>query len=142
MNLMFHHFGLACRNISVERDVYLQLGYSVEGTEFVDENQGVRGQFLTGGGPRLELLEALPNSSVLESWLLGGSRIYHQAFESDDLERSIEQFFHRKAKMVVEPTPAVAFGGRHICFLVLRNLALIELIERKPASSTKQAISV
>ena len=129
MSLTFHHFGIACRNLDREMRAYTTLGYAPEAADFEDPIQGVAGRFLTGGGPRLELLVALPGSDVLDPWLQGGSRIYHQAFEATDLQGSIDELVADNARVVVEPVPAVAFGGRHIAFLMLRTMSLVELIQ-------------
>src|SRR4051794_17708465 len=83
--LEFHHFGIACTDIAVLAQDYEKLGYTVEGAPFVDEIQKIKGLFITGGGPRLELLAAHNNSTVLTPWLSSGPRIYHQAFWVDDI---------------------------------------------------------
>jgi methylmalonyl-CoA/ethylmalonyl-CoA epimerase len=129
MSLTFHHVGVACRDLDVEGKTYELLGYVQEGGEFADPIQGIRGRFIVGPGPRLELLVALPGSTVLEPWLKKGVRYYHQAFLVEDLRSSIADLEAGGAKLVVEPVPAVAFDGREIAFLMLRNLTLVELIE-------------
>lgn len=129
MRFDFHHFGIACKDLDREQAQYELLGYEPEGADFSDAVQGIRGRFLVGGGPRLELLVALPGSTVLDPWLQAGHRIYQQAFEVDDLAEAIEFLEGKGARTVVEPVPAVAFEGRQIAFLMQRNMAMIELIE-------------
>jgi len=128
--LVFHHVGVACRNLDAEERVYTGLGYLRDGADFEDPMQGIGGRFLTGGGPRLELLVELPGSGVLTPWLRKGIRLYHLAWEAEDLARDSARLVQARAKVVVEPVPAVAFGGRRITFLMLPNLQLIELISR------------
>lgn len=128
MNLTFHHFGVACRQLDREAAAYKSLGYAAEGPDFLDPIQGVHGRFLVGGGPRIELLVAMEGREVLDPWLKGGSRIYHQAFETPDLLSAVGELKKDGARVVVQPVPAVAFGGRDICFVMLRTLTLIELI--------------
>jgi len=53
MDLLFHHLGVACRNLDVEEAVWVPLGYTREGDDFEDPRQQIRGRFLTGPGPRL-----------------------------------------------------------------------------------------
>ena len=65
--MTFHHLGIASEFLEGDARAYAALGYEPEGAEFVDEIQGVRGLFLTGGGPRLELLEPLPGSGDARS---------------------------------------------------------------------------
>jgi len=130
MDLAFHHLGVACRDLDTEERTWLPLGYSREGADFEDPRQQIRGRFLVGPGPRLELLVGTPGSTVLDPWLSRGIKIYHQAFEVPALRDTIREFEALRARVVVEPVPAVAFGGREISFLMLANGSIIELIAR------------
>ena len=127
----FHHLGVACRNIEKDCAVWFDLGYQQEGEVFIDEFQGIRGMFINGAGPRLELLENLPNRTMITPWLEKGVKTYHTAFEVEDMENDIGKLVDQRAKILVNPVPAAAFENRQICFLMLRNLMLIELIENK-----------
>jgi methylmalonyl-CoA/ethylmalonyl-CoA epimerase len=127
--LRLHHLGVACRDLEVETRSLLPLGYEVDTADFVDPVQGIRGRFLTGPGPRLELLVELDGSAVLRPWLTQGVKIYHQAYEADDLAAAIGDLEAAGARVLGSPVPAIAFGGRRICFVLLRNLMLVELIE-------------
>ena len=126
--LSFHHVGVACRDFDSEERTFGFLGYQREGEDFFDPIQGVHGRFLVGGGPRLELLRNHTEPGVLSSWHQKGVRFYHLAYEADDLERRAEALIASGAKALMKPVPAVAFGGRPICFYMLRNLSLVELI--------------
>jgi len=125
----FHHLGVACRDIEKDFAVWADLGYEREGEVFADQTQGIRGLFLHGAGPRLELLEDLPGRNTVAPWLEKGARICHSAYEVPNLDVDLKRLTARRARIVVEPVPAVAFGNRKICFLMLRNFSLIELIE-------------
>jgi methylmalonyl-CoA/ethylmalonyl-CoA epimerase len=133
MDLVFHHLGVACRDLDVEEQAWTPLGYSRERSDFEDPRQQIRGRFLVGPGPRLELLVGTPGSTVLDPWLGRGIKIYHQAFEVPSVGGAIEAFVADGARVVVEPVPAVAFDGRDIAFLMLRNGSLIEVIEQPEA---------
>jgi methylmalonyl-CoA/ethylmalonyl-CoA epimerase len=126
--LTFHHLGVACRDLDDEERVFAALGYRREGDEFHDPVQGVVGRFLVGGGPRLELLRNDADPGVLSPWLKKGVRFYHVAYEADDLNLRAASLAKSGAKEVVAPVPAVAFGGRRICFYMLPNMTLVELI--------------
>lgn len=127
----FHHIGVACRSLESEADAYAALGYSREADEFDDAAHGIRGVFLAGPGPRIELVVDRPGSQVLEPWLRSaGSAVYHLAYEVDDLARAIEEQRRANAKLVVAPRAAVAFAGRSVAFVMLRNRMLVELIAR------------
>lgn len=127
--LKFHHIGIACRSIAAEMKYYLLLGYQQEGERFVDPLQKISGVFMVLGSIRSELLEPTSEDSPIHSFLNRGIQMYHQAFLCIDLETTIENLVSQGAIVVVSPTPAVAFYGSKISFLMLRNTMLVELIE-------------
>jgi methylmalonyl-CoA/ethylmalonyl-CoA epimerase len=127
--LRFHHLGFATKALADDVHVYGLLGYAPEGSEFIDQRQGVRGRFLVGQGPRLELLEPLSGSEVLSPFLRRGVKCYHHAYEVECLDTSLSAFRAMRALVVREPVPAVAFDGRRIAFVMLPNAWMVELIE-------------
>jgi methylmalonyl-CoA/ethylmalonyl-CoA epimerase len=129
MSLSFHHVGVACRDLQSEMQRLAPLGYRQEESFFVDETQGVEGAFLVGGGPRLEILRPLTSDGVLSPWLKCGTKLYHLAYAVGlDMQSELLILRAQGAKQVVAPVPAVAFGGADICFLMMPNMLLVELI--------------
>jgi len=128
--LTFHHVGVACVDVCAEAARFATLGYVIEGEAFEDPLQGIRGLFVAGQSPRLELLEPLAASrpGVLSAWLARDVKFYHLAYRVLHLQPAISRLRALGAKVVVPATPAVAFGGREIAFLMLPNRSLIELI--------------
>ena len=135
MQLVFHHLGVACRNVATELAAYAALGYQQEGALFEDSAQGISGVFVSGPGPRLELLTQLGEARELSPWLARGVKMSHIAFEVTDLDAAVSNFRELGNRVSRPPLPAVAFEGRRVCFVTLRNLALIELIEARAATS-------
>ena len=128
--LEFHHIGVATQSIEKELPVYTLMGYTEEGEPFEDPLQGIRGLFITAPGhPRLELLENLPDSHTLDLPLAQRQKLYHTAYYVPDLDRALAIFRANRAKTVSPPKLSVYFGGR-ICFLMLPNLGMIELMEK------------
>jgi methylmalonyl-CoA/ethylmalonyl-CoA epimerase len=127
--LRFDHLGLACRELDVEQRALEPLGYRPQGHPFEDPSLGIRGQFLSGPGPRIELVTALPGSRVLDPWLSKGIKIYHQAYRVADLPSEMQALREAGAQPVAPPIGAVAFDGHPVAFLMLPNMLLIELIE-------------
>lgn len=126
----FHHVGYATASIERELPIFGLLGYSAEGEAFTDPTQGVRGLFLAGPGPRIELLESLSDSTTLAPWLANGVRMYHLAYTVPDIDAAVAWARSQRARVTVEPVAAVAFAGRRISFVMFRNGLLIEFIER------------
>ena len=126
--LSFHHIGVACKDLDLETDRLKILGYSIEGRDFIDPIQGVKGRFLSGQNPRLELLISLSEDSPLSPWLKSKTKMYHLAYETTSLESAIQKICAQRGKLVVKPVPAVAFNNREIAFIMLPNMLLVELI--------------
>jgi len=127
-SLVFHHVGVISANIEQETSQLASLGYQPEGEPFVDPVQGVRGLFLAGQSPRLELLCPLAREGVLAPWIRSKNKLYHLAYQTVQLSQSIAELRQNGAKVVVDPVPAVAFSGGLIAFVMLRNMLLVELI--------------
>ena len=126
----FHHIGYATSSIERERNLFEFIGYRVEGVPFTDERQGVTGCFMVGPGPRIELLENLPGSDTLTPWLDAGIKLYHFAYQVDDIDSAMDWARSQRARVVVQPVPAVAFGGRLIAFVMFRNGLMLEFISK------------
>ena len=138
-NLVFHHMGVACANLSEEIAHWTALGYSPEGEVFEDLAQGIRGLFMVGGGPRLELLEATPGSTTLAPWIKRAVKFYHAGYLTPDLDAAIQVLSARGASIARAPMMSVYFRSR-IAFLMMPNMALIEVIENvSPHSVTEPA---
>ena len=133
LNCKFHHLGLACADLDREARPWLDLGYRNEAQDFEDPIQKVRGRFLIGPGPRLELLTPLSVDSPITAMIQRGVRIYHQAFEAPTFDETIATLRAANYKLVAGPVPAVAFEDRRIAFLVVPNLNVIEIIEKRIA---------
>lgn len=121
--------GVACSRMQVELETYRGLGYQPEGGVFEDAAQGIRGQFLSNGSLRVELLEPLNDTSPIRPFLERGVRWCHEAYLCDDIDETIRKLEAAGARVVRPPKAAIAFGGRRIAFLFWPNRMLIELIE-------------
>jgi methylmalonyl-CoA/ethylmalonyl-CoA epimerase len=129
--MIFHHIGVVCRNLERELRELAALGYSPESEPFVDPLQGIRGCFVTGPGPRLELLTPSGDSSPLSAWLDKGVKMYHQAFEVEHLAEGISTLTVGGGILVSPPKQAVAFNSREVAFVMLPNMLLVELISAR-----------
>jgi methylmalonyl-CoA/ethylmalonyl-CoA epimerase len=128
---IFHHVGVACRNLDEETIPWLLLGYSIDEdrSDFEDPIQKIRGRFIVGAGPRLELLMPTSSDSPIITILSKGIKYYHQAFMVSSFENAVYESKNMGFKMITKPSPAVAFNGRLITFFLMQNMHIIELIE-------------
>lgn len=126
----FHHIGIATRSIDREAALYTLLGYQKEGEPFEDPAQGIKGVFMVcDGHPRVELLENLEGSQTLTKQLETNQKMYHRAYYVPDIEKAIETLEKNRAKVISPLKPSVFFKKR-ICFLILNNMEMIELLEK------------
>jgi methylmalonyl-CoA/ethylmalonyl-CoA epimerase len=127
-----NHIGVAVPNIAefLERNEALYSSFS-RGPVIVNGLQEVKEMFISDGKTVLELLEPNSETSPVAGFLkrnrAGG--LIHIALDVDDLEGAIKRVEDSGGKVVVAPTPDVAFPGRRIAFVFL-NGQLTELIER------------
>lgn len=125
----FHHIGIACRDIDREVTAYRMLGYQFEEKLFVDSNQGITGKFgISKNQPRIELLQNLENSTTLNTYLEKGIKMYHFAYTVSDIDKAVDYIMRSKGR-VVSPLKESSYFRKRICFLMLSNMFLIELIE-------------
>lgn len=126
----FDHIGIATRSIEKELGLYQMFGYMQDGPIFEDALQGIRGVFLTQKGhPKLELIENLEGSTTISKQLELNQKMYHRAYYVTNIERALEILQKNRAKIISPLKPSIYFKHR-ICFLMLSNMEMIELLEK------------
>ena len=126
----FHHIGVAVRDINKDFATFSFLGYTRSSDVFEDEEQGIQGLFIEAKGqPRLELLADLDGRATISPVLESGNKMYHFAYTVSDIEKALDVFIKAKAK-VVSPLKQSTYFGKRICFLLLPNMYMIELVEK------------
>ncbi len=130
-DLKLHHIGCATRNIEKELKTFQMLGYSQCSDFFCDEIQKIKGVFISAlNQPCIELLENLSSDGPLTSHIIKGNKFYHFAYETTDIHKDLERFVcDFKAKIIIPITKATFF--ENICFMVLPNMMIVELVELK-----------
>lgn len=61
--------------------------------------------------------------------------MYHFAYWVDDISNASDWARSQRAKVIVQPVPATALGGRHISFVMFRNGLMLEFIQKTLLSS-------
>ncbi len=134
-NLRLHHIGVATRGIARELPGFEALGYKPDGDYFTDQTQKIRGLFISAPGqPVLELLENLHTSGPLDSCLAKGIKFYHFAYATDNIERSRDELAAKHGAKVIVPVTAAEYFKK-VCFLMLPNMMMIELVQLQAASA-------
>jgi len=127
--LQFHHIGVATNDFEKELKAFQMIGYETEGEPFEEVTQGMRGLFLTATEqPRLELIENLPGSSMIDIFLKNKIKMYHFAYIVKDVEETTSKLAKLGARVISQPKKSVG-TGRMVSFLLLPNRFMIELIQ-------------
>ncbi|EAK2629156.1 VOC family protein [Campylobacter coli] len=131
LNLPIHHIGVACKNLEKEREIFLNLGFCKE-AEFVDEKQGVKGEFIIPCNEafplyRFELLQNLNDKGPLDSYLKNNTKMYHLAYESKNIEKDLI-LLESKGGICIVPVMEASYFSK-LCFIMMPDRLLIELVE-------------
>ena len=129
--LSFHHLGLAVKK---EDDALIflgGLGYEA-GKQVYDELQNVHLRLCTlQDSPSVELVTPGHGPGPLTPiFKRHNELIYHTCYETDDREASLVAFENSGLRVlaVVEPKPAILFGGREVSFHTVLGFGLVELL--------------
>jgi methylmalonyl-CoA/ethylmalonyl-CoA epimerase len=77
----------------------------------------------------VELVEPAADDSPVAAFLKRGGGLHHVCYEVASLEAEIERSRAARAVLARPPQPAVAFGGRRICWVFSPQRLLIEYLE-------------
>lgn len=123
----FHHFGVATKNIE---QAFMQYPEYKKGDYFEDEIQGVKGLFILGENkPTLELLENLENSHTLNYYIQNGIEVYHTGYLVEEIEKAYDFLINKLGAKVISDMKNSTYFKKRICFLMLKNKKMIELVE-------------
>jgi methylmalonyl-CoA/ethylmalonyl-CoA epimerase len=128
---IYHHTGVATKDIEITSAFYKNIGYS-QSQIVIDEIQNVRICFLSKkNSPLVELVEPINDRSPVNEILKKNGNIpYHFCYEVDGLTEAILEMKKSGFIKIINPVPAKAFNNRLICFLYNKDVGLIELLEK------------
>lgn len=133
-----HHIGFVVANVTAAMDGFVRsLGASWDGQVFEDPHQKVKVAFLatSAAEPLVELVEPVGEDSPVRRFLAQkGGGLHHFCYQTGDLEAELQLMRSRRAILVRKPTPAVAFGGRRIAWMLTQEKLLVEFLESRPAA--------
>lgn len=125
----FHHIGLACTDFDKEMKALQLLGYRQESPDFRDDNQGIIGKFIVANNqPRIELLKNTECSNTLNLWIKNKTKLYHFGYLVSDFDKALSNLQSIGAK-IIRPALSSVYFKKRICFLMLSNMFMFELME-------------
>ena len=125
------HIGYAVKRIDRAITAFQKLGYEFEPV-IDDTDRNVKLAFGSKYGYRIELVAPLDKKleSPVDQYLSNAvGTPYHICYESENLDAVIEELKAQGYKVVIEPRPAVAFGGRRVVFMMNIGFGLMEIVE-------------
>jgi methylmalonyl-CoA/ethylmalonyl-CoA epimerase len=129
---MFHHVGVAVRNIQEAIANYQNLfDYKLISGPFDDPIQNVSVCFLSRGegDTTIELVAPLGPNSPIDRTLKKGGGTYHVCYQVQDMNAAMEHLTERGSLLLSGPVPAVAFELREIAWLMTETELLVELVQ-------------
>jgi methylmalonyl-CoA/ethylmalonyl-CoA epimerase len=132
--LRLHHVGHAVPEIGTAAELYVRrFGYRAETPVIHDPAQTALVQFLrlAADAAYFELVAPDGPASRLANAVKRGGGLNHLCYSCGPLESAIEALEATGMKLISEPKPGVAFGGRRICWLLGQDPLPIELVERR-----------
>jgi len=124
------HLGIAVRSLDAALEFYEnKLGLAVGSRETVEQEQ-VNVAMLPAGGPRIELLEAISDNSVIARFIeKRGEGLHHIALKVPDLVATVNRLKSLGARLLNEPRPGA--GGHLYVFVHPSSTGgvLLELIQ-------------
>ena len=126
--MRFHHIGYLTHNLDKTTNYFKKLEYKKFQGLIIDKNFKVKIQFLKNGNNTLELIKPNTNNYGLIKILNQKNYAYHFAYKVKNLNRTILKL-KKNFKIIINPTPAIAFRGKKVAFLTLPDGFIIELIQ-------------
>lgn len=131
-SIRFHHYGLAVSDFSAALKFHTNLGYTC-GKSVVDNLQKVELIMCDMDGfPSVELVKPINDESPINNYLKKNPEIiYHVCYEVDDATTDVKKLFsENRAICVSKPKPAILFNNRNVSFYYIKNVGLVEILEK------------
>ena len=128
--MKIHHIGYLVKDISKAKEPFADLGYSDEGDVVYDPLRDIDILFMINGDYRIELVEPKSGESVVANTLKKtGNSPYHICYICDDIKKTQEDLYGQGYYPLGDIEPAVAIGGKNVCFMLHPSMGMIELVE-------------
>tara|TARA_B100001250_G_C19422844_1_gene623985 strand:+ start:184 stop:588 length:405 start_codon:yes stop_codon:yes gene_type:complete len=128
----FHHFGLALKNLEDAKKFYSSIGYKLS-KKYNDRNQKINLILCTSKNmPTIELIAAYSKMSPISQYLEKLNEIfYHSCYEIKNPKAIIFLKDKFNAKCISSRKKSVLFDKKVVSFYYLKNIGLLEIIEKK-----------
>lgn len=130
----FHHLGVAVKDFSKATLFYQSLGYQSLGP-IEDKIQNVELLFLSSPlstSPNIELVKPINAQSPVNTYLKTmNEAFYHTCYEVTSVHEAFNQMKKEFNTICISPPkPAILFNNRLVSFYYLKDIGLVELLEK------------
>lgn len=125
------HIGYAVKRMDRAISSFEKLGFCFEPI-VEDKDRNVIIAFGDKEGYRIELVAPLDKGlgSPVDQYLSNvAGTPYHICYQSVCFDREIENLKKKGFKVIIEPRPAPAFGGKRVVFMMNLGFGLMEIVE-------------
>jgi methylmalonyl-CoA/ethylmalonyl-CoA epimerase len=133
-DLRLHHLGYVVKDIEPIADMYRsRFAYQPHTPILHDPLQTAFVQFFARPGEAAYLEFVAPDgpASRLTNAAARRGGLHHLCYTCADLPASIATLEATGMRLILAPQPAVAFAGRHVCWLMGEDPVPIELVARR-----------
>ena len=128
--MRIHHVGYLTKSISKAEAAFAALGYGIERPVKYDPIRQINISFMVNDGYRVELIEPDSKESPMYPLLKKYKNTpYHFCYITEDLDKEIENLKEIGYMVIQEPETAPCIDDKRVCFLVHRDMGIIELVE-------------
>jgi methylmalonyl-CoA/ethylmalonyl-CoA epimerase len=125
-----HHVGYLVKDISKSRDVFGDIGYSLEGDIVYDADRKADICFLNMGAVCIELVSPHVESDIYPLLKKYSNAPYHICYEVENLVEAIGYFKQKGFLMFIEEQRALAISdSARVVFMMHARLGMVELVE-------------
>ena len=129
--MRIHHVGYLTKNISKAEAAFAALGYGIERPVKHDSIRQINITFMVNDDYRVELIEPDSKESPMYPLLKKYKNTpYHFCYITEDLDKEIEILKEIGYMVIQEPEKAPCIDDKRVCFLVHKDMGIIELVER------------
>ena len=128
--MKIHHVGYLTKNLNKSEFLFEKLGFIVEKEKAYDALRKIHIVFMLNGDYRIELIE--PDGEESSVWGLlkrYKNTPYHFCYEVDDMNAAVKKIGGGGNIMLSEPMPASCLDGKLCCFMLHKDMGIIELCE-------------
>ena len=128
--MKIHHVGYLTKNLNKSEFLFEKLGFIVEKYKAYDALRKIHIVFMLNGDYRIELIE--PDGEESSVWGLlkrYKNTPYHFCYEVDDMNAAVKKMREGGHIMLSEPMPASCLDGKLCCFMLHKDMGIIELCE-------------